>query len=101
MDPNAPATAQAPANEPAPTNSGMPVSNAPRRSVTNEPRPWDAPSTPAASPKASYPVGIAIPGKPGRVKSPWAQYAGEVDVKGIASGTPVTCPYSGKIFVVP
>lgn len=93
-----PAAAQ---NEPPVTESGPPVNTAPRRSVTNEPKPWDAPSRPSASPKVQYPMGIPIQGKPGRVKSPWAEHAGEVDVKGIASGTPVTCPYTGKIFIVP
>ena len=72
------------------------------RPTTNEPKPWSnssgGSSTPAA---AKYPVAKAVAGKPGLVKSPYAPYAGDVDVKGIASGTQVKCPYTGKIFIVP
>lgn len=100
MDPNAPGAPPA-SNEPAPTSSGMPANNAPRRSVTNEPKPWDTSSASPSSPKVNYPSGIAIAGKPGRVKSPYAQYAGEVDVSGIPAGTTVKCPFTGKIFIVP
>lgn len=73
-----------------------------RRPVTNEPRPWDSGSASASSTAASqFPVAQKISGKPGLVRSPYAPYAGEVDVKGIAAGTQVKCPYTGKIFVVP
>jgi hypothetical protein len=101
MAPSTPGTTTTVSNEPAPTSSGMPTNNAPRRSVTNEPKPWDTSSASPSSPKVNYPTGIAIPGKPGRVKSPYAQYAGEVDVSGIPSGTTVKCPFTGKIFIVP
>jgi hypothetical protein len=101
LDPNAPPGTATPPTEPAPTNSGPPVNNAPRRSVTNEPKPWDNAGSGASSAKVNYPTGQAISGKPGLVKSPYAPYAGEVDVKGIPSGTTVKCPYTGKIFIVP
>jgi len=101
LDPNDPNAAAPASNEPAPATSGMPANNAPRRSVTNEPKPWDTAGSSSSSPKVNYPSGIPISGKPGLVKSPYAQYAGEVDVKGIPSGTTVKCPYTGKIFIVP
>lgn len=101
LDPNNSIAHPLPSHEPAPTTSGMPSNNAPRRSVTNEPKPWDNPGSSSSSPKVNYPTGIPISGKPGLVKSPYAQYAGEVDVKGIPSGTTVRCPFTGKIFIVP
>lgn len=96
MDPNA---------MPAPTTSGSTTTTtttntAPRRSVTSEPKPWEAGGT-KPSAKQEYPMGEKISGKTGLVKSPYARYAGEVDVKGIPSGTQVKCPYTGKIFIVP
>jgi hypothetical protein len=62
------------------------------------------PSTPpAAAPKpaTNFPMGIVIPGKKGFCKSPYAEYAEPVDIRGYAPGTPVRCPYTNKIFIVP
>jgi hypothetical protein len=42
-----------------------------------------------------------VPGKPGFVYSPFDKTAGVVDVQGMAPGTKVTCPYAGKVFIVP
>jgi len=70
-----------------------------------QPKPWQpAPNTTGATTTpapVSYPKATRVPGKPNRVISPYAPYAGEVDVGGFASGDQVKCPYTGKIFIVP
>ena len=71
-----------------------------RRPVSSEPKPW-ATADNQQAPTVRYPSGTKVSGKPGLVKSPYAPYAGDVDVKGIPAGTQVKCPYTGKIFIVP
>lgn len=71
-----------------------------RRPVTSEPKPWST-TNQSTAPQVRHPTGTPVKGKPGLVKSPYAPYAGDVDVKGIPSGTQVKCPYTGKIFIVP
>lgn len=56
-------------------------------------------NTPAPPPTTPY--GVKVPGKPGFVYSPFDKTAGVVDVQGMAPGTKVKCPYTGKVFIVP
>lgn len=59
----------------------------------------DTTAAPAAN--AELPYGVPVPGKKGFIYSPYDKSAGFVDVQGIAPGTKVRCPYTGKIFRVP
>jgi len=89
-----------PNDVPLPTTTTPPVYS--QRPATNEPRPWDTAAKPAASTTmVKYPLATPVKGKKGLVTSPYAQYAGPVSVEGIAPGTQVKCPYTGKIFIVP
>lgn len=47
------------------------------------------------------PYANPVPGKTGLVTSPFAPYAGYVDVRGYPSGQEVKCPYTGRLFRVP
>jgi hypothetical protein len=55
----------------------------------------------AKSSKRDIPYAIPVPNKPGFVTSPYAPKQGLVDVREFPSGTEVTDPYSGKVFLTP
>jgi len=59
------------------------------------------PKAPTKQLPRDIPYATPVPGKPGYVTSPHAPYQGYVEVRGIATGTEVRCPYTQKLFVVP
>jgi hypothetical protein len=69
---------------------------------TLQPKPWSQPAPAKPDPKRpQYPVAKPVSGKPGVVYSPYAPYAGEVDVRGEPAGKTMRCPFTGKPFIVP
>jgi len=87
----------------------VPNPNAPVPPLTTDPTGGSnttvgAPTTPpqpVTPAPATTPYGVKVPGKTGFVYSPFDKTAGVVDVQGMAPGTKVKCPYTGKVFIVP
>lgn len=107
--PGDPAAIAAPNTPPIPTTdpaAGLPPGQTPPPGTAPVTQP---PVTPPQTPVAGTPppvssgppYGIKVNGKPGFVYSPFDKTAGIVDVQGMAPGTKVRCPYTGKIFIVP
>ena len=58
----------------------------------------------AAAAEARRPItrwALSSPARRASCKSPYAEYAEPVDVRGYPPGTAVRCPYTNKIFIVP
>jgi hypothetical protein len=92
-----------------PQNEGQPITtpNPPQNVVTVSPTATPmtvriaSVVTEPSSKRRDIPYAVPVPNRPGYVTSPYAPNQGLVDVRNIPSGTEVTDPYTGKIFLTP
>lgn len=92
-----------------PQNNVQPITtpNAPQTVVTVSPTPTPmtiriaSVVTEPSNKRRDIPYAVPVPNRPGYVTSPYAPNQGLVDVRNIPSGTEVTDPYTGKIFLTP
>lgn len=84
-----------------PSDSGAGDTGSTSGSQTADTSSTDPDPKPASQQREDLPYGQPVVGKKGYVYSPYAPDKNFCDVRGVAPGTAVKCPYTGKPFRVP
>lgn len=98
---NAPAASPAPSAETPQSTTPVPAEPVRPTPTPRAPVARATAATDAQARKGDLPYAVPVPNHPGFVTSPFAPSAGDVDVRGFASGAAVKDPYTGKAFLVP